>query len=155
MKGFILDADVVSSLAAPRRDGLEKFIAWLEQRDREALIFLSVSRRNSRNPQRHRAAAAQGCHGKGATARVPTLEIWLTGLRAGYADRILELDVKAAEASGKIEARTLAPGRGAGMADSMVAGIAKAHGLVVVTHNIKHFRPLGISDVSPPKAAIR
>ena len=90
---------------------------------------------------------------KGATAKASALDIWLTGLRAGYADRILKFDAMAAEASGKIEARALATGHSPGMADSMVTGIAKAHGLVVVTHNIKHFRPFGISAVSPTEAA--
>jgi predicted nucleic acid-binding protein len=39
------------------------------------------------------------------------------------------------------------------MAESMVVRIAEAYGLVVVTQNIKHFRPFGISALSPNKAA--
>ena len=149
MKGFILDTDVVSSLAAPRRDGLEQFMAWLEQRDREGLIFLSVVATHE-----IQKGVALLLH-KGATAKASALEIWLTGLRAGYADRILEFDVKAVEASGKIEARALAAGQSPGMADSMVAGTARAHGLVVVTYNIKRFRPFGISALSPTEAAMK
>ncbi len=47
---------------------------------------------------------------KVATTKTSALEIWLTGLRTGHVDKILEFDVKAAVASGKIEARALATG---------------------------------------------
>lgn len=147
MKGFLLDTDVVSSLAVPRQDRFEQFIAWLEQRDREDLVFLSVV---AIHEIQKGIALLQH---KGATAKASALEIWLAGLRAGYADRILGFDVKAAEASGSVEARALAAGHSPGMADSMVAGIAEAHGLVVVTHNIKHFRPFGIPAMSPHEVA--
>ena len=120
---------------------------WLEQRDREGLLFLSVVAIHEIQK------GISLLQHKGATAKASTLGLWLTGLRAGIADRILEFDVTAAEASGKFEARALAAGHSAGMAASMVAGIAKAHGLVVVTHDIKHFLPFGTSTVFPTEAA--
>ena len=147
MKGFLLETEVVSSLVAPRRDGFEQLMAWLEQRDREGLMFLSVV---AIHEIQKGVALLQH---KSATAKASALEIGLTGIRVGYADGSLEFDVKAAEASGKTAARVLAAGHSPGMANSTVAGIAKAHGLVAETHNFKHFRPFGISAVFPTEAA--
>jgi len=39
------------------------------------------------------------------------------------------------------------------MADTLIAGIAKAHDLVIVTCNTKHFSPFGIGVPSPDEAA--
>jgi hypothetical protein len=39
------------------------------------------------------------------------------------------------------------------MADAIVAGIAKAQGLLIVTRNTKHFLPLGGALLSPDEAA--
>ena len=62
---------------------------------------------------------------------------------------MISMQHKFPEISGKIEARALATGHSPGMADAMVAGIAEAQGLVVITRNVKHFRALGISAVTP------
>ncbi len=39
------------------------------------------------------------------------------------------------------------------MADAVIAGIAAAHDLIVITRNGKHFRPFGIRVASPDDAA--
>ncbi|CAH1652627.1 hypothetical protein CHELA40_10679 [Chelatococcus asaccharovorans] len=39
------------------------------------------------------------------------------------------------------------------MADAVIAGIAAAHELIVVTCNAKHFLPFGIAVLSPDAAA--
>ena len=35
------------------------------------------------------------------------------------------------------------------MADAMIAGLATAHDLVIVTRNLKHFVPFGVAVMSP------
>ena len=42
-----------------------------------------------------------------------------------------------------------------GMADAVIAGIAAAHQLVIVTRNTKHFLPFGVAVLSPDEAAIQ
>jgi predicted nucleic acid-binding protein len=39
------------------------------------------------------------------------------------------------------------------MADAIVAGIAKAQGLTIVTRNTKHFLPFGVALLSLDEAA--
>ncbi|WP_246135513.1 PIN domain-containing protein [Pararhodospirillum oryzae] len=92
---------------------------------------------------------------KGATAKAARLKVWLAGLLDGFGDRILGLDLQAAVLSGHLEARALAIGHAPGMADAMVAGIAKSHDLVVITRNGRHFQPFGIAVLSPEEAARR
>lgn len=69
------------------------------------------------------------------------LEMWLQDLINEFDDRILSFDVAAA----RIWAGALAASRRRGMTlpatDSQIAAIASAHGLTVVTRNIRHFRP--------------
>jgi predicted nucleic acid-binding protein len=74
---------------------------------------------------------------------------WLRAVLGGYPDRVLSLDAEAA-----LQARTLARKTRearivAGFADLTVACIARAHGLVVATRNLRDFVPLGIDTVDP------
>ena len=77
---------------------------------------------------------------------------WLSGLVATCGDKILDLDVHDASLSGRLDFRAMGGGHDPGMADALVAGIAQAHGLAVVTRNTKHLRPFGISVLSPDDA---
>jgi len=48
---------------------------------------------------------------------------------------------------GWLESKAIAAGHAPGMADATIAGIAKAHDLTIVTRNLKHFVPFGVSVV--------
>lgn len=89
---------------------------------------------------------------KGAAAKAAGLRAWLLGLITAYSDKILGLDASAAALAGQLEAKAISMGHSPGMADAMIAGIATAHDLVIVTCNTKHFLPFGIG-VSSPEAA--
>jgi predicted nucleic acid-binding protein len=41
------------------------------------------------------------------------------------------------------------------MADAVIAGIAAAHDLTVITRNAKHFEPFGVRVASPDDAAFK
>ena len=90
---------------------------------------------------------------KGATAKAAGLRAWLSGLIAAYDDKILDLDASAAAIAGRLEAKAIAEGHDPGMADAVIAGIATAHDLVVVTRNARHFTPFGIGVSSPDDSA--
>ena len=137
MKGFLLDTDVVSLLARPLRDEAGKFADWLEQRDREGRVFPSAAAIHEIRK------GIELLEHTGATTKAPALHSRQAGLRAGYADRALELDASMAETSGNAEARALTAGHGPGMADALVAGVADFHDLVVIASGIKHLRALG------------
>ena len=89
---------------------------------------------------------------RGATVKAAALRAWLAGLLAAYGNKILGLDGPASFLSGRMEARAIAAGHAPGMADAMIAGIAQAHGLVVVTRNARHFRSFGIRTATPDEA---
>ena len=69
-------------------------------------------------------------------------------LRA-YADRILPLDRAAAEWAARFRADAVRSGRPPGLADILIAGIAKAHDLAVATRNVRDFEHLDIDVVNP------
>jgi predicted nucleic acid-binding protein len=119
------------------------FHAWLERVDGDGQIFLSVV--TIHEIERGIVLLDR----KGATAKAAGLRGWLLGLTARYSEKVLELDTNAATISGRLEADAIAQGHDPGMADAIIAGIAQAHGLTIVTHNTRHFLPFGVSVSSP------
>lgn len=130
-------------LAPSRTDAPAPFLAWLERMDRDGRLFLSVV--TVHEIERGVAPLERN----GASAKAAALKAWLAGLLATYGDNILGLDAPVASLSGRLEAKGLAGGVDSGMADAIVAGIAQAHDLVVVTCNAKHFLPFGVSLATP------
>ena len=145
MRGYLLDTNVISMLSPSRGDTSPAFLEWLEQRDEEGLIFLSVV-----TIHEIEKGIALLEH-KGATAKAAGLRIWLAGLVATYADKILDLDASAAALAGQLEAKAVSAGHDSGMADAIIAGIAKAHDLEVVTGNTRRFLPFGVAVSSPDR----
>jgi hypothetical protein len=122
------------------------FIDWLEKRDSEGRVFLSVV-----TIHEIEKGIALLDH-KGAAAKAATLKIWLNLLIAGYADRIIGIDASTAALAGPMEARAIAAGFSPGMADALVAGVAEANGLMIVTCNPKDFQPFAVAVASPETA---
>ncbi len=147
MSGYLLDTNVISMLSPSRAGASPAFLAWLELKDAEDLIFLSVV-----TIHEIEIGIALLDH-KGAVAKAAGLKVWLSGLVATYDDKILVLDATAAAIGGQLEAAAIAAGHSPGMADAAIAGIAKAHDLIVITDNTKHFLPFGVAVSSPDEAA--
>lgn len=147
MSGFLLDTNVVSMLASSKPEASSDFLAWLDRMDAEGRLFLSVV---SIHEIEKKISLLDH---KGATAKAANLKAWLGGLVSTYDDKIIGLDVQAAAIGGRLEAKALAAGHDPGMADAVIAGIAAAHDLTVVTGNTKHFLPFGIAVLSPVEAA--
>ena len=75
--------------------------------------------------------------------------MWFDRIVAVYADRVLSFDLAAARVAGALGDAAQAMGRHPGFADVAIAAIAKAHELVVVTLNQRHFDPLGVEVFNP------
>ena len=142
-KGYLLDTSVLSVLA-PGREAFvpSPFGQWLQAHHQQ--LFL---------PAIAVAEMAQGI-GKlrrngGAADRANRLDRWLDGLLAAYADRILPLDAAAARLAGQISDAAMAQGRHPGFADVAIAALAQHAGLVLLTCNLKHFAPLGVTCLDP------
>lgn len=72
------------------------------------------------------------------------LAAWLDKLIRIYSDRILPVSLPVARRWGMLSAST----RNAG-ADIMLAATALEHNCTVVTRNIRHFEPLGVTVLNP------
>jgi len=140
---FLLDTDVISMLSPSRTDASPRFLDWLERMDGEGRIFLCVI--SVHEIEKWISLLEQ----KAAVAKAAALRGWLTGLTTSFIDKILDLDAEAAALSGRLEAEALSHGADPGMADAVIAGIAQAHALTIVSRNAKHFRPLGVKVITP------
>jgi len=141
-KGYLLDTSVISALAPGREAYLPTtFGNWLQAHN--AQLFL---------PSIAVAELAQGI-GKlrrsGAVERAQRLDDWLDGLLSGFADRILPLDAQAARLAGQISDTATAQGQHPGFADVAIAALAQNAGLLLLTSNLKHFKPLGVHCADP------
>lgn len=134
-------------LSPSRADASAPFLEWLERADSEGRVFLPVVVIH----EIEKGIAL--LEHSGATAKAAGLRVWLAGLIAGYDDKIIPIDASAAALAGQLEAKAISAGHSPGMADALIAGIAKAEDLVVVTHNTKHFAPFGIGMKTPDDAA--
>jgi toxin FitB len=147
LSGFLLDTNVISKLSPSTAEASARFLEWLERMDSEGRVFLSVVAIH----EIEKGIAL--LEHKGATAKAATLKAWLAGLVAAYDDKILALDAFGAALAGQLEAKAISAGRNPGMADAIVASVAKAHDLIIVTRNMQHFQPFGVGASSQDAAA--
>jgi predicted nucleic acid-binding protein len=145
LSGFLLDTNVVSMLS-PSRGASPVFLDWLERMDREGRVFLSVVTIH----EIEKGIAL--LETKGATAKAAGLKLWLAGLVATHDDKIIGVDAQSAALAGRLEAAAISSGHHPGMADAIIAGIAKANDLRIVTCNLKHFEPFGLAALAPDEA---
>lgn len=88
----------------------------------------------------------------GAERRADAFDAWLRDILNRYDYRILSLDVGCAFEAGRLSDLAVAAGRHPGIADIVIAATAQAHGLTVLTRNLKHFVPLGVACLDPFEA---
>lgn len=136
---FLLDTNVVSALAPHNVDRHPELVAWMRRNDR--LLRLSVV-----TASEVEAGIAKAVR-TGARAKSASLRKWWAGLVELYDDRILQVDLRIAEAAGQMldEARAHDPG----YEDILIAATARVHGMTVLTRNERHFASLGMDAVDP------
>ena len=143
MSGFLLDTNVISMLSPSAAEASARFLEWLERMDSEGRVFLSVVAIH----EIEKGIAL--LEHKGATAKAATLKAWLAGLVAAYDDKNSRPRCVPRRACRTAGAKAISAGQNPGMADAIVAGVAKAHDLIIVTRNMKHFQPFGVGASSP------
>lgn len=141
MTGWLLDTDVLSAFAPGRHSIPPDAAAWFDDRTDE--LYLSAIT----------AAEIEAGIAKlfrtGATRRAEALRMWFDRIVAVYPDRVLSFDLAAARVAGALGDAAQAMGRHPGFADVAIAATAKAHELVVVTLNQRHFDSLGVEVFNP------
>jgi toxin FitB len=129
---YLIDTNIISEVRKGPRCDL-RVAAWYQQ-VRDDDLFLSVlvvgeirqglERLRPRNPRRARA-----------------LEQWLEQLRESFGERILPVDDKVAQNWGRFAARGSFP-----VVDAL---LAEAHGLILVTRNVKDIVRTGARCLDP------
>lgn len=85
----------------------------------------------------------------GGHERAARLLVWLGGIVESYGERVLAIDATVALAAGILEDEAVEAGRSPGLTDILIAATAKAHGLLVLTANERHFQALGVAVRNP------
>lgn len=137
---YLVDTNVISA-AAPGRAVSPALADWMD-RNAGALFISSVTV----------AEITEGIaksRREGATRKAEELAAWLDAVVHLYPRRILPLDVDVARTLGELSDRARAIGRPPGLADLITAATAKHHGLTILTRNIRHFAPLGVTVHDP------
>lgn len=131
---FLVDTDVLSALAKRRRHG--NVDSWIA-RQRTGDLFLSVI---SIGEIERGIALQRGKDPNFATM----LANWLDQVLTVYGDRIIPFDLASSRRWGRLSAAL-----GHNGADLQIAATALEHGLTVVTRNVSHFKPAGVSVLDP------
>ena len=131
---FLIDTDVLSALRRQERN--PEVARWMSEQ-RAADLYLSVVtigeiERGVSLQQRSNPEFAR------------TLGVWLDNVLALYGEHILGVNLAVARRWGQLSATI-----GNESADLLVAATALEHGLAVVTHNVRHFQPTGVSVIDP------
>lgn len=72
-----------------------------------------------------------------------------TFVSSAFAHRVLDYDEDSARLYGEIMGRRKELGRPLNAPDGQIASIAKAHGLAVVTRNVRDFEQCGVELINP------
>lgn len=134
---FLLDTCVLSELAKPRPH--PNVVGWFAGEASDDLFVSVVSV----------GEIESGIAKLPAGRKKAGLAAWLGRLRAGYADRLLGVDVEIAAVWGRMTARVEAAGAHLAVLDGLVAATASHHGYTVVTRNVKDFVATGVAIHDP------
>ncbi len=131
---YLLDTVVLSELRkTDRNPNLENWISA----QRSADLFLSAVTIG----EIERGIALQEAK---SPAFAAALAEWLDRVLGLYSTRILPADLATCRRWGRLSAAL-----GHGGADLMIAATALEHGLAVVTRNVRHFTPTGVTVFDP------
>jgi predicted nucleic acid-binding protein len=131
---YLLDTNIISALAPARAERPAALIDWLDRRSND--LFLSVV-----TAAEVRAGIVKAVR-TGAASKADNLKSWWDAVEHLYGDRILPFDLKAATIAGALSDRAVAKGIHPGFADIVIAAIAEANALVLLTRNVRHFEPI-------------
>jgi len=143
IRRYFLDTSVISRLAPDRLHIDPELSVWL--RDREDRLYLSTI------TVAEIEAGIRKLQRAGGKARADQLSAWLDRLMRTFGDRVLAVDGDVARVAGVISEDATANGRHPGYPDVLIAATARAHGLLLLTANAKHFDAIGVANADPTK----
>jgi predicted nucleic acid-binding protein len=132
---YVLDTNVVSALRRPDREPLVADWARTVPLVDQYVTALTVAEIERGVVRKEQTDPAQGT----------VLRRWLAEhVLPGFAGRVLPFDLPAARILARYPVPEHAP-----YDDAQIAAVAEAHGMTVVTRNLRHFTPLGVRVFSP------
>ncbi|MBW8299089.1 MAG: type II toxin-antitoxin system VapC family toxin [Hydrogenophaga sp.] len=143
MIGYLLDTSAISLFFNGRASSA--FGDWLEARQREGNLFLSVVTLQELEKGAVKLARIKG----GNAEKAARISAWIRELHLAYEHRLLSIDAQVALVAGQIEGRGVASGHNPALADVLIAATAEAYQLVVVTCNLKDFEALSVPCEAP------
>ncbi|MEU2202198.1 type II toxin-antitoxin system VapC family toxin [Isoptericola sp. NPDC019482] len=134
---YVLDTNVISAVRVPGRAPAVE--AWLRAVPLVDLYTTALNlaeieqgvRRKERDDQSQGAVLREWFEGQVLPAFTAT-------------NRVLPFDIRAARIFGRYPVPEEAPAN-----NVLIAATAEAHGMVMVTRNVKHFEPLGVRMLNP------
>ncbi|HEX3575519.1 MAG TPA: type II toxin-antitoxin system VapC family toxin [Rhodopila sp.] len=141
MRGYLLDTNVIAMTAPANAARDQTVLDWLEAHT--DVLFLSVVT----IAEIERGIALAAC--KDARRNAASLAAWLEAVLHLYGRRVLSMDIPVAQAAGRLDASARNLGLAPGFANIAMAATAVAHDLTVLTRNVRHFRPLGLTVLDP------
>ncbi len=135
---YLLDTCLISELI--RKEPNPAVISWLDEQD-EQKLFLSVL--NLGELQKGISKLTDG-------AKKDELQAWVAlDLVERFAGRILDIDLATALCWGKLQGEAERAGDKLPVMDSLIAATATAHGLVVVTRNVRDMKRCQARTLNP------
>ena len=135
---ILIDTNVISAIMAPMPPSA--VLAWLDQQHSDSLYLSSVTV----------AEIASGIMILPGGKRRETLKSRFEDfVIRGFAQRVLVFDIEAAIEYGKVMARRRDLGRPLSVPGGQIAAIARHHGIMVATRNLRDFEDCGLDLVDP------
>ncbi|MHB8057444.1 MAG: PIN domain-containing protein [Desulfuromonadaceae bacterium] len=135
---YLLDTCMISELV--KKEPNPAVVSWLDEQD-EQKLFLSVL--NLGELQKGISKLPDG-------TKKDELQAWVAlDLVERFTGRILELDLETALCWGRLQGEAEQAGEKLRVMDSLIAATAAAHGLIVVTRNVRDIERCGVKVFNP------
>ncbi len=135
---ILLDTNIVSGLMAPSPP--ERLVSWLNGQSTETLFLSAITIAEISYQLRILPAGRR---------RTSLRERFGEFVAAGFAQRVLDFDVRAAAEYGEILAHRREIGRPMSLLDGQIAATARAYSLAVATRHLSDFEDCGLALVDP------
>ena len=138
---YLVDTNVISAGAPSKVVSAADLLKWIDEHSNA--LYLSVVTVAEIEDGIAKARRER------ARRKAAYLTAWLETLLHLYSDRVLAFDTVAARLAGGLADLARSKGLAPGFADIVIGATARAHNLIILTRNTRHFAPLGLSTVNP------